>query len=60
MIEKRRFGRAMKLPSTVSIKHQILVRMLHEAMERERLEAESGDARPLARRETAQPQSLLT
>jgi len=34
-----RFGRKLKLPSTFAIKHQVLVRMLHEAIEKERAEA---------------------
>lgn len=37
-MQARRFGRKVVLPSTISIKHQVLMRMHDEAVEREKLE----------------------
>jgi hypothetical protein len=43
MMLTHRFGRKLKLPSTVQIKHEILLMMLQEALERERVAPTKDD-----------------
>ena len=39
MLTKNRFGRKIKMPSTIAIKHQIMTRMLQDLSKAEALEA---------------------
>jgi len=40
-MKERRFGRTIKLPSTLQLKHQILMSQLEELLRLEKLEADS-------------------
>jgi hypothetical protein len=39
MLTKNRFGRKIKMPSTIAIKHQVMTLMLHDLSKTEGLEA---------------------
>jgi len=50
MVRPIRFGRKLKTPSTVEIKHQLLTLWLKDQMAKEAAEAAANDIRPAASR----------